>query len=70
MYNNIPNIYLYVWGIDNFIIKGDFLFVKIFLTKLLCYHDNYFKYFIFGKYHGFVSKARGFFMRVFSSCSC
>jgi hypothetical protein len=22
------------------------------------YHDNYFKYFMFGKYNGFVSKAR------------
>jgi hypothetical protein len=24
----------------------------------LDYHDNYFKYFMFGKYNGFVSKAR------------
>jgi hypothetical protein len=31
----------------------DFSFVKIFLTKLWCYHDNYFKYFMFGKYNGF-----------------
>jgi hypothetical protein len=43
------------------IFLGDFWhfsFVKIFLTKLSCYHDNYFKYFMFGKYNGFVSKAR------------
>ena len=25
--------------------------------KLSCYYDNYFKYFMFGKYNGFVSKA-------------
>jgi hypothetical protein len=24
--------------------------VKIFLMKLLCYHDNHFKHFMFGKY--------------------
>jgi hypothetical protein len=50
------------WGIDNFEIKliflGDFSFVRIFLKKLSCYHDNYFRYFMFGKYNGFVSKAR------------
>jgi hypothetical protein len=40
-------------------ILGDFSFVKIFLTKLSCYHDNFFKYFMFGKYNGFVSKAMG-----------
>ena len=49
------------------IFLGDFSFVKIFLTKLSCYHDNYFKYFMFGKYNGFVSKVRGFCMHVFSS---
>ena len=26
--------------------------------SLSCYHDNYFRYFMFGKYNGFVSKAR------------
>jgi hypothetical protein len=36
------------------IFLGDFLFLK----KLSCYHDNYFRYFMFGKYNGFVSKAR------------
>jgi hypothetical protein len=51
------------------IFSGDFSFVKIFLTKLSCYHDNYFKYFMFGKYNGFVSKASGFCMHVFSSIS-
>ena len=39
------------------IFLGDFSFVRIFL-KLLCYHDNNFRYFMFGKYNGFVSKAR------------
>jgi hypothetical protein len=29
-----------------------------FLKKLSCYHDNNFGYFMFGKYNGFVSKAR------------
>jgi hypothetical protein len=29
----------------------------MFLIQLSCYHDNYFKYFMFGKYNGFVSKA-------------
>ena len=55
------------------IFLGDFLFAKIVLTKLSCYHDNYFKYFMFGKYNGFVSTARGFCMHVFSivySLSC
>jgi hypothetical protein len=32
--------------------------LKIFLIKLSCYNDNYFKYFMFGKYNGFVSKVR------------
>jgi hypothetical protein len=49
------------------IFLGDFSFAKIFLTKLLSYYDNYFKYFMFGKYNGFVSKASGFCMHVFSS---
>ena len=31
---------------------------KNILKKLSCYHDNYFRYFMFGKYNGFVSKAR------------
>jgi hypothetical protein len=39
----MPNIYIYVWEIDNFVIKsdilGDFSIVKIFLMKLSCYHD-------------------------------
>jgi hypothetical protein len=40
------------------IFLGDFSFVRIFLKKLSCYHDNNFGYFMFGKYNGFVSKAR------------
>ena len=40
------------------IFLGDFSIVKIFLIKLSCYYDNYFIDFIFGKYNGFVSKAR------------
>ena len=40
------------------IFLGDFSFVKIFLKKLLCYHDNYFRYFMSRKCNGFVSKAR------------
>ena len=50
------------WEIDNFVIKSDifrgFSFVRIFLKKLSCYHDDYFRYFMFGKYNGFVSKAK------------
>ena len=50
------------WEIDNFIIKSDifkrFFICKNILKKLSCYHDNYFRYFMFGKYNGFVSKAR------------
>ena len=34
--------------------NGDGLLCSI----LWCYHDNYFRYFMFGKYNGFVSKAR------------
>jgi hypothetical protein len=53
------------------IFLGDFSFVRIFLTKKLsCYNDNYFRYFMFGKYNGFVSKARvSACMHVFSSIS-
>jgi hypothetical protein len=54
--------YIYVWEIDTFLIKsdifGDFPNLKIFLMKLSCYPDNYFTYFLFGKYIGFVSKER------------
>ena len=50
------------WEIDNFVIKSDifrrFVICKNILKKSLCYHDNYFRYFMFGKYNGFVSKAR------------
>ena len=35
-----------------------FFICKNILKKLSCYHDNYFRYFMFGKYNGFVSKAR------------
>jgi hypothetical protein len=54
-------IIIYVWEIDNFVLKsdilGDFSIIKIFFMKLSCYHDNYFN-FMFRKYNGFVSKAR------------
>ena len=40
------------------IFLGDFSFVTDILKNLSCYHDNYFKYFTFGKYNGFVSEAR------------
>jgi hypothetical protein len=50
------------WEIDNFVIKSDifrrFFICKNIFKKLSCYHDNYFRYFMFGKYNGFVSKAR------------
>jgi hypothetical protein len=50
------------WEIDNFVIKSDifkrFFICKNILIKLSCYHDNNFRYFMFGKYNGFVSKAR------------
>ena len=50
------------WEIDNFVIKSDifrrFFICKNILKKLSCYHDNNFRYFMFGKYNGFVSKAR------------
>jgi hypothetical protein len=35
-----------------------FFICKNILKKLSCYHDNYFRHFMFGKYNGFVSKAR------------
>jgi hypothetical protein len=35
-----------------------FFICKNILKKLSCYHDNYSRYFMFGKYNGFVSKAR------------
>jgi hypothetical protein len=50
------------WAINNLVIKSDifkrFFICKNILKKLSCYHDNYFRYFMFGKYNGFVSKAR------------
>ena len=50
------------WEINNFVIKSAifrrFFICKNILKKLSCYHDNYFRYFMFGKYNGFVSKAR------------
>ena len=50
------------WEIDNFVFKSDnfsrFFICKNIHNKLSCYHDNYFRYFMFGKYNGFVSKAR------------
>jgi hypothetical protein len=50
------------WETDNFVIKSDifrrFFICKNILKKLSCYHDNNFRYFMFGKYNGFVSKAR------------
>jgi hypothetical protein len=51
------------WEIDKFvIIKSEifrrFSICKDILKKISCYHDNYFRYFMFGKYNGFVSKAR------------
>jgi hypothetical protein len=49
------------WEIVNFVTKSDlfrrFFICKNILQKLSCYHDNYFRYFMFGKYNGFVSKA-------------
>ena len=48
--------------IDNVVIKSDifrgFFICKNILKKSSCYHDNNFRYFMFGKYNGFVSKAR------------
>jgi hypothetical protein len=50
------------WEIDNFVIKSDifrrFFICKNILKKLSYYHDNCSRYFMFGKYNGFVSKAR------------
>ena len=48
------------------IFLGDFSIVKIFLMKLSRYHDNYFKYFMFGKYNVVFSGRRGM-LHVFSS---
>jgi hypothetical protein len=31
---------------------------SLYIPTLWCYHDNNFRYFMFGKYNGFVSKAR------------
>jgi hypothetical protein len=46
------------WEIENFVIKSD-IFKRFFVCKKLsCYHDNYFRYFMFRKYNDFVSKAR------------
>ena len=57
---SIPNIVC--WEINNFVMKSDsfrrFFICKNILKKLSCYHDNCFRYFMFGKYIGFVSKAR------------
>ena len=47
-----------------FLIRGFFNFKNI-LNKLSCYHDNYFKYFMFGEYNTFASKAKGFCMQYF-----
>jgi hypothetical protein len=56
--------YKYVWEIEKGIFLGDVSILKTFLMKISCYHDNYFKNFMFGKYYGFVSKAR------VSACMC
>jgi hypothetical protein len=54
--------YYICWEIDNFVIKSDifrrFFICKNILKKLSCYHNNYFRYFMFWKYNGFVSRAR------------
>jgi hypothetical protein len=55
-YNSIPNIDIF-WEIDYFVIKSD-IFKGVFnfkniLNKLSRYHNNYFKYSMFGKYSGF-----------------
>ena len=61
------------WEIDNFVIKSDifrrFFICKNILKKFSCYHDNYFRYFMFGKYNGFCQQGEGFCMHVFSSCT-
>ena len=60
----MPYLTYICWEINNFVIKSDifrrFFICKNILKKLSCYHDNYFRYFMFGKYNGFVSKARVF----------
>ena len=59
------------WEIYNFVIKSDifkrFFICKNILKKLSCYHDNYFRYFMFGKYNWFCQQGEGFCMHVFSS---
>jgi hypothetical protein len=45
-------------GIDNFVIKSDIFGDFSFVRKIIVLHDNYFRYFMFGKYNGFVRKAR------------
>jgi hypothetical protein len=40
------------------IFLGDFSFVRIFLKNYRVTMTNYFRYFMFGKYNGFVSKER------------
>ena len=65
----IPNIWEKFWEIDNFVIKSDifrrFFICKNILKKLSCYHNNYFRYFMFVKYNG--QQGEGFCMHVFSS---
>ena len=62
-----------MFGKLNFAIKSDifkgFFICKNILKKLSCYHDNYFRYFTFGKYNGqwFCQQGEGFCMHVFSS---
>ena len=50
------------WEINHFVIKSDifrrFFICKNIFKKISCCHDNYFRYLMFGKYNGFVSKAR------------
>jgi homogentisate 1,2-dioxygenase len=51
------------YEIGNFIIKSDIFrgfFICKNILKKLWYHDNYLKYFMFGIYNGFVSKAKVF----------
>jgi hypothetical protein len=61
-FSNGPSLTYICWEIDNFVIKSNifrrFFICKNILKKWSCYHDNYFRYFMFGKYNGFVSKER------------
>jgi hypothetical protein len=54
--------------IDNFVIKSDicfgFFICKNISKKLSCYHDNYFKYLMFGKYKDLCQQGEGFCMHV------